>query len=153
MIPNMITLVLALVLQDGDLEARIGSARKAADWDNLRVLVVWGADDACRETLAKNRLVSGKIKSDYVLVHADPGQAEIAKKLGADVSKLPWMTILGGDGKPVANLEAPAEPKALVDLLKKHQPEPLKAKAVLEAAIGRAKAEKKRLLLTFGAPW
>ena len=150
MIRSMTALLLALVIQDGDLSARLASAQKAAAWDNLRVIVVWGADDAAREALKRS---AAKIKNDYIVVQADATQADLAKKLGADVSKLPWITILSSDGKPVANVESPSEPKALLDLLQKHRPEPLKAKEVLAAAIARAKAEKKRVLLTFGAPW
>jgi hypothetical protein len=149
----MIHLLLALFLQDADLESRIASAQKQALKENQRVLVVWGADDAHRQMLKKNREVSRKILYEYALVLADARPADLAKKLGADPVKAPWATILAADGKPLANVESPADPKAMVDLLTKHQAEPLRAKDVLDAATKRAAQEKKRVLLTFGAPW
>ncbi len=143
--------ILAALLQD-PAEA-IAAAQKRAAAENRRVLVVWGATDALSTMLKKDRDVSRKIQYEYDVVHADAKQEEAAKKLGADVSKLPWLTILAADGKALANVESPAEPKVLVELLSKHQAEPWKAKEVLDAAMKRAKEEKKRVLLTFGAPW
>jgi hypothetical protein len=143
--------ILAALLQDP--ADAIAAAQKRAASENRRVLVVWGATDALSTMLKKDRDVSRKILYEYDVVHADAKREEAAKKLGADVSKLPWLTILAADGKALANAESPAEPKALVELLAKHQAEPWKAKEVLDAAMKRAKEEKKRVLLTFGAPW
>ncbi len=151
---GMTTLFLLLaVLQDkpfpaGDPADAILAARKRAAAENRRVLVLSGSNDsepsrALAALLKKDRDLSRTILYEYDLVLAD----------AAEKKTLPWLTILDADGKPLADVEAPREAAALVALLKKHQAEPLKAKDVLDAAMKRAADEKKRLLLTFGAPW
>jgi hypothetical protein len=90
---------------------------------------------------------------EYDVVMADARQAEAAKRLGADVSKLPWMTILAPDGAVLFNEAAPGEAKSLLGTLEKYKASPWIAKDILAAGLKKAVAEKKRVLLTFGAPW
>jgi len=160
----MILLLLStLLIQDKpfpgtDPTEAIAAAQKRAAQENRRVLVLWGANDsepsvAAATMLRKDRNASKVVRYEYDLVLADVIHAELAKKVGADVSKLPWATLLAADGKPLANVAAPSDPKAMVELLSKHKAEPLIAKDVLAAAYKRAAGEKKRILLTFGAPW
>ena len=155
--------LLLLLIQDkpfpeADPAEAIAAAKKRAAAENRRVLVVWGANDseasrAIALMLQKNREARKTIRYEFDLVLADAHHSDLAKKLGADPAKLPWATILAADWKPLANVAAPADPKAMVELLLKHKAEPLIARDVLAAAFKRAAGEKKRILLTFGAPW
>lgn len=143
---------------DADPGPAVAAAQKKAAAENRRVLVLWGSNDseasrAAAAMMKKDREVARLLLYEYDVVIADARQAEAAKKLGADAAKIPWLTLLAADGKSLANVEAPADSKALLELLKKHQAEPWKAKEVLDAAKKRAADEKKRVLLTFGAPW
>ncbi len=159
MIPRMITLLLALTLSQDftdkpDLDAALAKAAK----ENQRVLVVWGKNDddtakAFAALLKKDRTVAKKILYEYDLVLADAANAGLAKKLEVDLGTLPALTILAADGKKLTHEAAPAEGKPLVALLEKHQAPPWNAKELYDAALKRAKEEKKMVFLTFGAPW
>jgi thiol-disulfide isomerase/thioredoxin len=75
-------------------------------------------------------------------------------------SGVPYLTILDADGKVVLNqATGPLEkgsahdPAMVLEVLSKWVAPPVDAKAVLAQSIARAKAEKKRVFLHFGAPW
>lgn len=159
---RMIALLLALSLsQDKPFSDKpdVDGALTNSARENRRTLVVWGSNDAdtskaLAALLKKDRTVSKKILYEYDLVLADAAAAgELAKKLEVDVATLPALTILAADGKKLAHEAAPAEAKPLVALLEKHQAPPWNAKELYDAALKRAKDEKKMVFLTFGAPW
>jgi hypothetical protein len=92
------------------------------------------------------------IQYEYDLVLADESRflpPEDYKQLRIT----PQVQILDADGQTLFDSTAPKEAKGWTDLLEKHKAKPLVAKEVLAAGLKKAKAEKKRVLLTFGAPW
>lgn len=136
---------LALCLQwdqNADAEADLLAACEKARGDHRRVLVAWGSDDEASRKLAEtlqDRGVARKILYEYVLVYVHKKDAV-------------GLTILSADAKERAKAEA-LDAKSILAFLEKHQCEPRKADDVLKAALDKAAAEKKRVLLVFGAPW
>lgn len=167
-----VSLVLALAtpVQDrrdlydekADASAALEAARTKAASENRRVLVVWGANDseACRrldEVLNKDAEVAEKLSYEYDLVRIAAGaNAELARRLGADVEKLPSLTVFDAKGTALANQETSAlvgDPKRLLEFLTRHQAPYEKAEDIRARALRDASAAGKKLLLTFGAPW
>ena len=161
---NTLILLFALLGQDkpftdADPKPAIEAAKKKAAAENRRVLVLWGANNS-EESLAtatmfkKDKQVARTILYEYDLVLADirhrppPEESEPTKLLIP-----PLAVIMDAEGKVLFNSAAPASGPAMLELLKKHQAPPWKAQDVLDAAKKKAAAEKKRVLLTFGAPW
>ncbi len=160
---NMLLLLITLCAQDppfpdANPKPAIEAAKKKAAAENRRVLVLWGSNDDEASTsaaalLKKDKGVARVILYEYDLVLADARHADAGMKRVMEGLKLPWISISTPDGKSNLYFETPAGSKSMVELLKKNQAEPLKAKDVLAAAMKKAETEKKRVLLTFGAPW
>jgi hypothetical protein len=156
---NLLIILTALLAQDStfptaDPAPAIDAAKKRAKPENRRVLVLAGSDDsepslAAARMLKKDKEVAKLILYEYDVVLV--GFHWLTKASGE--LKPPILAIMDADGKELFKSTAPVEPKSMIELLKKHQAEPLKAKDVLAAAMKRAGDEKKRVLLTFGAPW
>lgn len=99
------------------------------------------------------------------MVHVAAGDtdanAPLARQYGADLKQgFPYLTILDGAGKVVTHQETGAleagqqhDPKKVLDFLTRHQAPAQDAQKIYEAARARAKAEGKRLLVAFEAPW
>jgi len=160
----MTFLILATVLAlqeapfpDADPKPAIEAARKKAAAENRRVLVLWGSNKSEKSKAAAALLGSDKglkklILYEYDRVFADESRFEAPE----DYKQLritPQVVILDADGKWLSDSPAPADAKEWTALLEKHKATPLVAKDVLAAGLKKAKAEKKRVLLTFGAPW
>src|SRR5437899_2541719 len=97
-----------------DAQQLIDAALAKAKKNNRRVLIQWGANWCgwCRMlhgTFATDKAIQKKLQYEYDVVLVDVGQfdknMERASKLGADLKKhgLPYLTVLGADGKVVAN--------------------------------------------------
>lgn len=158
-----LALLSALLLQDpvfpdADPQPAIKAARKKAGENNRVVLILWGSNDNERSKevatlLKKDKEIARLMLYEYDLVLADSSKADDATKRGNDKLPLPWMAFVAADGNSVGWWETPKDPAGLVEALKKNQRPPLVAKEVLAAAMKRAREEKKRVLMTFGAPW
>jgi hypothetical protein len=154
---NFLILATALALQgspfpDADPKPAIEAARKKAAAENRRVLVLWGANAAEESKMAAALLKSDKglkklILYEYDLVLADERRSE------SGLAIIPYVVILDADGKVLSESPAPTDVNEWTKLLEKQKSTPLVAKEVLAAGLKKAKAEKKRVLLTFGAPW
>jgi len=157
---SFLILLAALALQDnpfpdGDPKPAIEAAKKKAAAENRRVLVVWGSNEsedslAVAAMLKKDKRVARLVLYEYDVVFADMRRMEPGKPR---IAIIPLLDILDAEGKQLAGAPKPADAEAMIDLLKMHQAPPWKAQDVLDAAKKRAAAEKKRVLLTFGAPW
>ena len=155
---SFLILLAALTLQDnpfpdGDPKPAIEAAKKKAAAENRRVLVLVGDNNsepsrAAAAMFKKDKAVAKLILYEYDVVYR--GVHELSKSIG---DSLPYLVIMDADGKELSGASAPADSKAMVELLKKHQATPWVAKDVLAKAMKRAAEEKKRVLLTFGAPW
>jgi thiol-disulfide isomerase/thioredoxin len=157
-----------------DARAEIAKAVADAKKNEKRVLVQWGANWCgwCRllhDIMKKDRDLAKEILYEYDVVLVDVGQfdknKDLGKELGASFKDgIPYLTILGADGKPIANEETaqfeladkskPGHDAAkLMEFLKKNQAATTPAADLYAAALARAKDTNKRLFLDFSAPW
>lgn len=160
---NHLLLLAALLVQDPvfpdkDPSPSIEAAKAKAAAENRHVLVLWGSNDddaskAAAALLKKDKGVARLILYEYDLVFADAAKADPVTQAVISGTKIPMLSVLSPDGKVNRHWKAPADATSMTKFLKENQPEPLKAKDVLAAALKRAGEEKKRVLLTFGAPW
>lgn len=162
--------------EKADAAKDIAAAVARAEKNHSRVLVQWGANWCgwCRllhETCQSDKPIAKELHDEYEVVHVDVGRfdkhMDLAAKYGADLKKegLPYLTVIGGDDKAVANqetasLELPKDAQAkghdaakVLAFLKANEAPRVKADDVLAAGIARAKAEGKLVFLHFGAPW
>jgi len=159
--------------EKADARQQIATALAKAKKENQRVLIQWGANWCgwCKwlaATMKSDRDVSHELLYEYQVVHVDVGQfdkhMDVAKELGAEFKGIPFLTVLGADGK--ALVQQNTEPfetkvdgkdghdgKKLVAFLKEHAAKPLVASDVLAAGMAEAKTTGKRVFLHFGAPW
>jgi thiol:disulfide interchange protein len=160
--------------ESADAQQLIDGALAKAKKNNRRVLIQWGANWCgwCRmlhETFATDKEIKKELLYEYDVVLIDVGHfdknMELASKLGADLKKhgLPYLTVLGADGKVVANqdtgeLELKGEVKGhdkdkVLKFLTDRQAEYQRAESVLADGLAQASKEHKRVFLHFGAPW
>ncbi len=157
--------------EKADAEADIAAALAKAKQNNRRVLIQWGANWCgwcyeLEECFTKDRDVRRKLLYEYDLVHVEVGRfdknLDLAEKYGADLKNngLPFLTVLDGDGKVLANQETGSleegkahDPKRVLGFLTSHEAEPWKADDLLKAALAEVRETNTRLLVTFGAPW
>lgn len=152
---------------------QLASALARAKRDQKRVLVQWGANWCgwCKKldaTCKADKELSRELLYEYELVKIDVGQFDKHMDLAAQYeaglkeSGIPYLTVLDADGKLVVNrdtgsLEVPNEPRhdvaKVLAFLKEHESAKPDAAKAWDAALARAKSEKKRVLLHFGAPW
>jgi thiol:disulfide interchange protein len=156
-----------------DAKAVVAAAIARAKQENQRVLIQWGANWCgwcvwLAGTMEKDAAVRRTLSYEYQVVHVDVGRfdkhMDLAKSLGAEFQSIPFLTVLDGDGKPLA--QQPTEPfetkvdgkdghdgKKLNGWLVSLQAPPRDAEVVLAAARLQAKEQQKRVFLHFGAPW
>jgi thioredoxin-related protein len=157
--------------EKADAKALIENALGAAKRENRRVLIQWGGNWCVwcvllHEKCKTDKDLSKLLRYEYDVVYIDSKNQDLAEKYGADFKKhgVPFLTVLDADGKVLAN--QPTEPfetkvdgknghdaKKILEFLTTHQAAPLKADAVLEAALAEASKSERRVLLHFGAPW
>lgn len=156
-----------------DARAEVAAAVARAKKANRRVLIQWGANWCgwCKwlaGTMQSDAEVRAKLNAEYDVVHVDVGRfdknKDLAKELGAEFQSIPYLTILGGDGKAIVQQNTEPfetkidgqgghDPKKLLEFLTSHQAEPRVATEVRDAAFAKAKAEHKLVFVHFGAPW
>lgn len=158
-----------------DAAAQIDAALAKAKRENRRVLIQWGANwcgwcHLLHNCFSTDGEVARKLQYEYDLVLVDVGRAdrnlELAEKYQADFAKqgLPFLTVLDGDGKVVANQETESleskeegvkahDPAAVLEFLTKHQSTAMSADEVLAEGTAAAKQSGRLVFLHFGAPW
>lgn len=152
-----------------DARADIAVAVARAKQENKRVLVQWGANwcgwcHLLTEHLQKDKDARRKILYEYEVVHVDVGHfdknMDLVEKYGAEIRAIPFLTVLDGDGKVVANQPTgPLEkgkvhdPQKVLAFLTEHQAEYLEAEELLKNALAQAGKREQRVFLIFGAPW
>lgn len=159
--------------ETADARQQIATALAKAKKENQRVLIQWGANWCgwCKwlaATMKSDGDVSHELLYEYQVVHVDVGQfdkhMDVAKELGAEFKAIPYLTVLGADGKAIVQQNTePFETKVdgknghdakkLLAFLKEHAAKPLVASDVLAAGMAEAKTTGKRVFLHFGAPW
>ena len=158
-----------------DGAAQIAEAMAQAKKNHRRVLIQWGANwcgwcNKLADLTKSDQKIGKELNYEYDLIHIDVGQfdkhMDLAAKYGAELKDngIPYLTILDGDGKVIANqetgaLENPAgstpahNVEKVMAFLTSHQAECPSASSLLADGLARAKAEDKPVFLHFGAPW
>ena len=157
--------------EKADAKQQIAAAVANAQKENRRVLVQWGANwcgwcHLLHETCSKDPEIKKELLYEYDVVLVDIGRfdknMDLAKELGANLKDkgVPYLTVLDGSGKPIANQETSSlekgeshDPEKVLAFLKQHQAEPRAAESVLSEGLQQAVAEKKIVFVHFGAPW
>lgn len=151
-----------------DGKALIASAVARARKENQRVLVMFGGNwcgwcHKLHELFQKDPQIARLLLYEYRLVMVDSNtNREIAAGYGADLEHhgVPYLTVLSADGKVLANQDTGSledgpkhDPAKVKAFLSKWTAPPEDAEKALKDSLARAGAEKKLVLLHFGAPW
>jgi hypothetical protein len=154
-----------------DAKKDIAEASAKASRDNKRVLLLFGGNwcpwSRKMHGTFKDRKVARMLRYEYVLVKVDipkdfTKNGKVAREYKADIwdDGVPYLTILGSDGKVVARKATkPLRTGSEVDaskvwaFLDKNKAEPVDAADVLAAAQAKAKVSRKILFIHLGAPW
>lgn len=158
--------------EKADAKAQVELALGAATRQNRRVLIQWGRNDSdlslqLDELFRTDRGLKKALLYEYVIVRVDAGgekNVEVSRRYKMPAG-VPSLTVLDGAGKVLASQTAEPlmiksddgkqafDAKKLLEFLNAHQAEPLKADAVLEAALAEAAKSERGVFLHFGAPW
>jgi thiol-disulfide isomerase/thioredoxin len=156
--------------EKADGKQLIETALTKAKRENRRVLIQWGGNwcSWClllHERFRTDRNLAKVLRYEYEVVHIDSKNKDLMKQYGADRNDgVPYLTVLDAGGKVLINQSTvPFEtkvdgvnghdPAKLLDFLIAHEAPPLKAAAVLDAALAEAAKTDRRVMLHFGAPW
>lgn len=162
--------------EKADATQQIAAALAKAKAENQRVLIQWGANwcgwcHLLHDLFKSDAKIARELLYEYNVVLVDIGNwdknMDVAKKYNVDLkgTGVPYLTILDAAEKVLANEEtSPLEkktaegkdghdPEKVLNLLKKHEAQPLSAETVLQDALQLAKKEDKAVFLHFGAPW
>jgi thiol-disulfide isomerase/thioredoxin len=108
--------------------------------------------------------IAALLRSEYELVHINVSPKQQNKEFLASYAivpqGVPYLVVLDSSGKKITEQETGAlengpkhDPQKVYDFLDKWKATPLDAQKVLDDALSRAGAEKKRVFLHVGAPW
>jgi len=157
-----------------DAKARVADAIKAANVDDIRVLINWGANNDDGSAIFAQALRTPVVSKtrysadEYKVVNVNVGHLDanldLAKAYGARLvaGALPALTVLDQKGKPLAQATArdfsgaePAsiDPEKVAAFLTAHQAPAPDAIAPFEAAVKQAKRDGKTVFVWFSAPW
>jgi thioredoxin-related protein len=159
--------------EKADAKAQIQAALCVAQRDNRRVLIDWGANwcHYCVQLEERFRTdpdLKKALRDEYVVVYVDIDGGKKNLDLGHHyqfVPNMPSLTVLDSAGKVVgktagvlhltksADGKESYDSKQLLEFLTTHKAEPLKAEAVLQAAMKEAARTEREVFLHFGAPW
>jgi thiol-disulfide isomerase/thioredoxin len=163
--------------EKADGREQVKGAVARAKKDNKHVLIQWGGNwcgwcVALHAMFEKDPEIRKVLSYEYELVLIDTNERNqpLAKELGAALAGVPYLTVLDGNGKAIAQQETGAlevkdaagksvgtsaghDPAKVLAFLKTHAPKALKADEVLAKGLGEAKASGRMVFLHFGAPW
>jgi thioredoxin-related protein len=93
--------------EKADAAAAVEAAKTKAAAENRRVLLVWGSDEStpCKQLdaiLEESEKISQKLLYEYDLVRVDADNLELARRFGAEVDKIPHLTVLDAKGAVLA---------------------------------------------------
>ncbi|CAG0993063.1 hypothetical protein PHYC_02405 [Phycisphaerales bacterium] len=168
--------VKAVYDEKADVKADVSAALARAAKDNKRVLIQWGGN-WCGWCIMLDKIcttdpeIKKTLGYEYEVVHVDIGRfdknTDLVAQYGADIkSGVPYLTVLGADGKVVKNQETGSlevEKGAVKDGIGHDRAKVLvflqesaampRAEDVLARAKSEAAREGKVVFLHFGAPW
>ncbi|MEO6709741.1 MAG: thioredoxin family protein [Planctomycetota bacterium] len=134
------------------------------------MLVQWGGNWCgwcikLHDLYGRDAAIRKELLYEYDVVYVDIGKwdknQDLATLYGADLKTgVPYLTVLDGQGKALANQRTDAlevgdahDPAKVLAFLTENRAKYLKADDLLAAAQARAVDEKKLVFLTFDAPW
>ena len=158
--------------EKADAKAALQAALQRAKKDNRRVLIEWGDNSSdwwVNKSFANNAELRRKRLYEYELITIEVGpmnqNRDLVKKFEAALGDgVPYLTILDGDGKVLANQRTDPfqtkddsgkkalDAKKLLEFLTKHQAKPLVAATVLQEGLDQAAKSNRLVFLHFGAP-
>jgi thioredoxin-related protein len=160
--------------EKADAKAELQAALQRAKKDNRQVLIQWGGNwcEWCvllHKKFTTDPELRRKLLYEYELITIDVGRmdknVDLAKQYKAALGNgVPYLTILDGDGKVLANQATDGfetkidgqkghDAKKLLEFLSKYEAKPLVAAKVLQAGLDLAAKTDKMVFLHFGAPW
>jgi thiol-disulfide isomerase/thioredoxin len=161
--------------EEADAKKALQTALQRAKKDNRRVLIEWGdsTNDWCvllHKSFTAEAGLHKKRLYEYELITIAVGpmnmNQELAKQFQAALGDgIPYLTILDGDGKVLANErtdpfqtksdsgQKALDAKKLLEFLTKHEAKPLVAAKVLQEGLDQAAKSNRLVFLHFGAPW
>jgi len=159
--------------ETADSKLEIATALAEAKKDNKRVLIQWGANWCgwcvkLHDLFKGDKKIARKLLYEYEIVYVDLGRfkknIDVAEKYQAYTkiksSGIPFLTVLDGNGKVLANQETGSlekdkqhDPVKVLEFLDKHTPTYLSADDILQKNLKLAKKTDKNVFLQFGAPW
>ncbi|HLQ37965.1 MAG TPA: DUF255 domain-containing protein [Planctomycetota bacterium] len=160
--------------EGADAKAQIATALVKAKKDHKRVLIQYGANWCgwcvkLHDTFHKEKEIAKQLFNEYEVVLVDVWEGadkdtrnqDIVAKYGAEISGIPFLTVLDEDGKVLVN--QPSDPleeggdhhsvAKVTEFLTKWQVPTVDGEQALAAALATAKQEDKLVFLHFGAPW
>ena len=152
---------------DADPRQDIAKALVEAKKENKRVLLQWGTNHCgwcykLHNLFEEDADVRRQLRGDYVLVQVDSSQrnTELANSYGANITSIPFLTVLDGDNKVIVHQETGCleegdhhDPAKVIAFLNQWRTTPFDAEVVLKEGLERAKREGKCVFLHFGSPW
>jgi thiol-disulfide isomerase/thioredoxin len=153
--------------EKADARADIQTALQRAMYDNKRVLVKFGGNWCgwcfkLHDLFHENPEIAALLRSEYelVLVDVNTNRDLLEEYDPKGNHSYPWLTVLDAAGKVLCNQDTGSlevgpkhDPAKVKSFLEKWQPEHTFAELALAAALQRAQAENKRVLVHIGAPW
>ncbi|HCS47581.1 MAG TPA: hypothetical protein DIW61_04735 [Candidatus Aminicenantes bacterium] len=160
--------------ESADAKADINAAIVRAGKENRRILVQWGANWCgwCRllhKLFHDDKSIARKLLYEYEVVLVDIGKFDKNTDLaeshdaftnGFKKAGVPYLTVLDGDGRDLANQDTSVfeagknyDPNKILDFLTKNQAAYFQAEEVLRKGLEKAGASGRRVFLHFGAPW
>jgi thiol-disulfide isomerase/thioredoxin len=158
-----------------DAKAALQTALQRAKKDNRRVLIEWGDNSSewsvlLHKSFSADAGLRRKRLYEYELITIAIGPMNkndgLAKQFQAALGDgVPYLTILDGDGKVLANQRTgpfqtksesgqhEIDVKKLLEFLTKHEATPLAAAKVLQEGLDHAAKTDRLVFLHFGAPW
>ena len=155
---------------NADGHALVKAAVEKAARDNQRVLVMFGGNwcgwcHKLHDLFKTDGKISKELLYEYQVVMLDIGHSDknqdLVTEFGATMKDgVPYLTILDGQGKAIANqATGPLEngpnhdPAKVLAFLKEHEAAHLDAATVLKDALAKAATTNRLVFMHFGAPW
>lgn len=163
--------VIAVYDVEADASVDIAQALIRAQKNNKRVLIVYGGNWCgwcikLDEFFKKDRTAGRTLRYEYEVVKVDIGRfdknIDLVEKYGASIKKegVPYLTVLDGTGKVVANQNTGDLEKGdqhdsakVESFLQAKKAPPRDAEKVLSSALEQAKKDGRKILVHLGAPW
>ncbi|MCG3137224.1 MAG: Thiol:disulfide interchange protein DsbD [Phycisphaerae bacterium] len=152
-----------------DAARDIAQALQRAQQNQQRVLLMYGGNWCgwCHKLHAlfnDNPAIAKLLQSEYQLVMIDIGQRdknmELARKYGADVAGVPYLTVLDADGKVLVNQETGSleagdhhDPAKVQAFLEQWQAPRQDAQQLFDTALKETATTDRQLMVLFSTPW